>query len=187
MRFVLMAGLATFALAACLQQTDEERAAATPCNASASDRWRPVGSGEFNIEATASGPNCERAVATLVIRDSEGRVAWAEAFPTEDVMVLASARDGGAMEVALSGWINPEANTMMQSTSALPEWPVNADAPQNGEFPFYPEPGYDRESYTRLRANNLPLYCFVQGMESTACLALSDGGLERIGVQSFPG
>jgi ABC-type Fe3+-hydroxamate transport system substrate-binding protein len=187
MRFVLVAALATFALAACSQQTDETRAAATPCNATSNDTWRPAGRGEFTIEAAASGPNCERAVATLVIRDGDGRVAWVEAYPTEHVMVLATARDSGAIEVALSGWINPEANTTMQSTSALPEWPANAEAPQNGEFPFYPEAGYDRESYTALRANNLPLYCFVQGMESMACLALADGELTLIGVQSFPG
>ncbi len=177
---------AALALAGCMQQINQ-RESATTCNATASDTWRPEGGGEFSIEATTSGPNCEHAVATLVIRDAQGRVVWAEAYPTEDIMVLAGARDKGAMEVSLAGWINPAANTTMQSTSALPEWPANADSPQNGEFPFYPEEAYDRDSYTTLRTNNLPLYCFVQGMESMACLALGDSGLEKIGVQSFPG
>jgi len=31
------------------------------------------------------------------------------------------------------------------------------------------------------------MYCYVQGMESLACLVISDEGLEKIGVQSFPG
>jgi hypothetical protein len=182
----VLAIAAVLALGGCMQQIGQ-RELASACNVAAHDTWRPQGASEFNIDAATTGPDCERAVATLVIRDAEGRVAWAEAYPTEDIMVLASARDNGAMEVSLAGWINPAANTTMQSTSALPEWPANADSPQNGEFPFYPEAGYDRDSYNTLRSNNLPLYCFVQGMESMACLALSDGGLEKIGVQSFPG
>jgi hypothetical protein len=31
------------------------------------------------------------------------------------------------------------------------------------------------------------LFCFVQGMESLACLALQDGALVKVGVQAFPG
>ncbi|MGQ0531768.1 MAG: hypothetical protein ACT4OF_03640 [Caulobacteraceae bacterium] len=174
------------ALVACAPEAnDRENRAA--CHATANDMWRPEGGGEFSIEATSAGPDCERAVATLVIRDGEGQVAWTEAFPTEHVMVLASARDTGAMRTALAQWIDPAGNTTMQTSSALPEWPANAESPQSGEFPFYPEEGYDRESYTALRANNLPLYCYVQGMESMACLALGDGELTKIGAQSFPG
>jgi ABC-type Fe3+-hydroxamate transport system substrate-binding protein len=187
MKRILVAAAAALAIAGCMQQIGRRESAASACNVSANDTWRPEGGGEFSIEAASAGPDCERAVATLVIRDAEGRVAWAEAYPTEDIMVLANARDSGAMEVSLAGWINPAANTTMQTSSALPEWPANADSPQNGEFPFYPEAGYDRDSYTTLRTNNLPLYCFVQGMESMACLALGDSGLEKIGVQSFPG
>lgn len=182
----VLAIAAVLALAACIQQIGP-RPSVTACNVTAQDTWRPEGAAEFSVDATTAGPDCERAVATLVIRDPEGRVAWAEAYPTEDIMVLASARDNGAMQVSLAGWINPAANTTMQNTSALPEWPASADSPQSGEFPFYPEEGYDRDSYNTLRANNLPLYCFVQGMESMACLALSGGRLEKIGVQGFPG
>ncbi len=75
----------------------------------------------------------------------------------------------------------------MQTSAALPDWPANADGPQSGEFPFYPEAGYDRESYMTLRANDLPLFCYVQGMESMGCLAAADGEVTKIGVQSFPG
>jgi hypothetical protein len=179
--------IAVLALAACAPVEGQPRAADAGCTASANDAWRPAGGGEFSIEATSAGPDCERSVATIVIRDGEGRVAWSEAYASEHVMVLASARDTGAMEVALAGWINPEANTTLQTSSALPDWPANAEAPQIGEFPFYPEPYLNREGYTTLRAENLPLYCYVQGMESLACLALDDGRLEKIGVQSFPG
>jgi hypothetical protein len=187
MKRILAAAAAALALAGCMQQIGQPREAAAACAASASDTWRPAGAGEYSIEATTSGPDCRRAVATLVIRDAQGQVAWTEAYPTEDIMVLAPAHDVAAMRTALAEWIAPESNTTMQSTSALPEWPTTADSPQNGEFPFYPEPGYDRDAYSALRANNLPLYCFVQGMESMACLALRDDGLEKIGVQAFPG
>jgi ABC-type Fe3+-hydroxamate transport system substrate-binding protein len=187
MKRLLVAAAAALALAGCMQQIGQQRQSATACSVSASDTWSPASAGEFSIEATTTGPDCQRAVATLVIRDAQGQVAWVEAYSTEDIMVLAPAHDVAAMRAALAEWIAPESNTTMQSTSALPEWPTNADSPQSGEFPFYPEAGYDRDSYNTLRTNNLPLYCFVQGMESMACLALSDGGLEKIGVQSFPG
>lgn len=75
----------------------------------------------------------------------------------------------------------------MQTSSALPEWPANADSPQNGEFPFYPAEGVTRDLYNQVRDANVPLYCYVQGMESSNCLALRDGALESVGVQSFPG
>jgi hypothetical protein len=59
---------------------------------------------------------------------------------------------------------------------------------RNSEFPFYLEPEWnDRVGYEELRARNAPMYCYVQGMESLACLALQDGQLYKIGVQSFPG
>jgi hypothetical protein len=102
-------------------------------------------------------------------------------------MVLAQAHDQDAMRTALNEWIDPAHNTTMQTTSALPDWPANADAPASGEFPFYPESYVDRDSYIALREADVPLLCYVQGMESMACLALRDGQLEKVGVQSFPG
>ncbi len=102
-------------------------------------------------------------------------------------MTLAEATTPALMQTALAQWIDPASNTTMQTSSALPEWPANADGPQNGEFPFYVEEGYTRELYNEIRNANLPLYCFVQGMESSRCLALRNGALESVGVQSFPG
>ena len=59
--------------------------------------------------------------------------------------------------------------------------------PMSGEFPLYLEDGTTREDYAALRVKKLPMFCYVQGMESQACLALEDGGLRKIGAQSFPG
>lgn len=57
----------------------------------------------------------------------------------------------------------------------------------SGEFPFYVEEGLDRAAYEAVRGRDAPMFCYIQGMESAACLALEDGRLAKIGVQSFPG
>jgi hypothetical protein len=56
-----------------------------------------------------------------------------------------------------------------------------------GVFPFYPSEGVTREAYLAARAANAPMWCFVQGMESQACLVLRDGAITELGAQSFPG
>ena len=75
----------------------------------------------------------------------------------------------------------------MATTAALPEWPASAEAPQSGEFPFYPDDGVDREAYATLRTQNLPLFCYVQGMESLRCVAFNQGEIGSVGLQLFPG
>jgi hypothetical protein len=37
------------------------------------------------------------------------------------------------------------------------------------------------------RAARLPVFCYVQGMESMACVMWKDGGITKLGVQLFPG
>lgn len=86
--------------------------------------------------------------------------------------IFESAHSPETLAAALANWINPANNTTMLATSALPEWPVGAPQPANAEFPFYPEANITREAYARLRAENRPLLCYVQGSESMACLAL---------------
>ena len=185
MRGLVIVGALALILAGCLQRT-QTRDAAQSCSASASTPWQ-VGDTAFTVEASTSGPGCERAVATLTIRGADGTPAWTQSHITAQVMTLANARDTPAMEAALAEWIDPANNTTMQTSSALPDWPENADGPVSGEFPFYAEPAYARESYLELRAANAPLYCYVQGMESMACIAYSNVSFDRIGVQTFPG
>jgi len=33
----------------------------------------------------------------------------------------------------------------------------------------------------------VPVFCYVQGMESMACVALQNGEMTKVGVQTFPG
>jgi hypothetical protein len=192
MRILLIVG--ALALAAGCTRIDEDKASNVEaqahdnlCPAAASQPWRPLSGTEFTVEAYADGPDCERAVATLVVRDAQGNVLYTEAAPSAHIMVLAQARGRAAMQVALAEWADASNNTTMRTTAALPDWPAGANAPASGEFPFYVEPGYDRDSYLQLRESNVPLFCYVQGMESMGCLALQDGALNKIGVQSFPG
>ncbi len=183
MRFILIAA-ALAAVAGCQRIAESDNVVAG-CDARAARTWSAADA-DYNVEAVSAGPDCDRAVATLVIRDSSGVPLYAEAHLATHIMTLAPAQDAAAMETALGEWIT-SSNSTMATSSALPDWPENAPGPISGEFPFYPEPGYDRQRYMALRQNNLPLFCYVQGMESMACLSLGDGELDKVGVQTFPG
>lgn len=183
---------AALALAACAPTAPEaadgrgESASVRGCQAVATSPWRPLSGVEFTVEAVSAGPDCERAVATLVIRDTAGRVLWADARAAGRVMGLSQARDVETMQRAMLEWIDP-ANSSMSTTAALPDWPANAQGPERGEFPFHPEPEWDRGAYLALRQGGTPMFCYVQGMESLACVALNQGRIDKVGVQSFPG
>jgi len=138
------------------------------------------------ITATADGPDCLRAAATLSIRDQSGTVLWTDAYAAEQVVTLLGQESSSKMQVALAAWIDPE-GAPFRSAADLPEWAPTAEAPMSGEFPFYPESWVDPATYNDLRDRNEPLYCFVQGFESQACLVLEDGRAELIGAQTFPG
>ncbi len=187
MRTFLITGLAALAVSACTPAEEQHGALSEGCDARATATWNTPADPNASIEAITTGPDCARAVATLIIRNGSGAPIYSETHIPSQVMTLAEASAPAAMQTALQEWIDPAGNTTMQSSSALPEWPANADGPQNGEFPFYPAKGSTRETYDAVRDANVPMYCYVQGMESLNCLALRDGALESVGVQSFPG
>jgi hypothetical protein len=183
MRSILTVG--ALALAAC-SPAEEADNLVTSCDARAANTWT-ASDAQYSVEATSAGPDCARAVATFVVRDASGAPLYAEAYLAQHVMVLSDVSDAAAMETALREWTNPANSTTMATTSALPDWPARASGPENGEFPFYADESVDRDTYLGLRQADVPLLCFVQGMESLACLALRNGQLEKIGVQTFPG
>jgi hypothetical protein len=190
MRVGLIVCVAMLALGACSRigaTRPESPDALHGCQASATGVWHASTNQTFSVEASSAGPDCAHAVATIAVRDASGKVLWADAAASEHVMTLAQAHDLAAMEHALTNWIDSN-NRTIASTSALPDWPEGANAPQNGEFPFYPEgDGASRDAYLALRTANVPVFCYVQGMESEACVALQNGEMTKIGVQSFPG
>jgi hypothetical protein len=184
--FALAAAVAVGAMAAMIDLPATAVAAAPGCSASTSTAWQPVRGRAYRLEAFASGPTCALAVVTLVVRAPDGRALWTDAAPAEHLMTFGEVKTRAQMAQALGEWLM-QAHTF-RSTAELPEWMRGQDTPMSGEFQFLPEAGIDRDTYEETRAAKLPVFCYVQGMESMSCIVLSkDGQMNKIGVQTFPG
>ncbi|MEJ0060017.1 MAG: hypothetical protein WDM79_10765 [Terricaulis sp.] len=178
--------VAAVALCACGAPTTTTEVAAG-CETTATNSWTPAGGASaYTLTATAEGADCASANATFTITDAAGTAVWTETFPANQVMFLAHVTTPAEMTEALAEWVNPNSSPF-STTADLPAWPVGADAPTHDEFPFYPEEGAQQDTYEGLRARAVPVICYVQGMESSSCLALENGQFNRIGLQSFPG
>jgi hypothetical protein len=161
--------------------------AGTPCSARASQIWT-ASSQKLTVESLADGPSCAQAVVVIVVRNSKGNALWVESSKASDIMIFSQgqAANTRSMAAVLKQWVTSD--TRLQQTSALPEWKKGADQPVAGEFPFYTSEGVSQDDYTQMRQAKLPMFCYVAGMESEACLVLAkDGTIVKIGSQSFPG
>ena len=158
------------------------------CAASAKAVWidQETPLRRYTAEARTFGPTCEAAAAVLVVRAREGSPVLVWAGAVQHLFGLKDANDPAAMTSALAEWID-QSGSIYPTSDRLPEWPAGADAPEAGEFPFYPEDGIDWSYWEELRRSASDVFCFPQGMESTRCAVLRDGQLEMIGVQTFPG
>lgn len=179
MKTVIAAALAALAFAPAVFAADR-------CVASASAPFK-AGSATYTVEAFSDGPTCEKAVSALVIRQADSVVVWQEAMVNEFVMDLAGKANAKELGEALKEWVSGGSN--IATTADLPEWKAGTDQPGAGaEFPFYQEEGMDQASYEEARKAKLPVFCYVQGMESLACIVVDPaGGAYKIGAQSFPG
>jgi hypothetical protein len=183
---LLIAALSALTLAACNQAAEqadaptEQAAAENNCPASASGTWEGM-----QVEASASGADCAGAQATITIRNGTQEM-WSETYPANQVMVLAGAESVQDLQRRLNEWVNPP-GAARDSTGDLPVWAAGAQHPMSGEFPFYTEENVNRARYETIRGRDAPMFCYVQGMESEACLVLENGRVTKIGVQSFPG
>lgn len=175
-----------FGLAACVPNSSDKTAEIVGCVAEASMPWRPPSGVEFQTSARSEGADCANAQATLVVADAGGNPLYSETYPVDHVAALSGMATREQMGAALAAWIDQSASTLKVSTD-LPDWPEGAAQPGVGEFPFYVEENVTRDAYLAARASGAPLFCFVQGVESIACLILRDGALTKIGAQSFPG
>lgn len=157
------------------------------CNLGVAKAWVPFKVQAFGSEAYSNGAFCAGAVVTIVVRAPDGKVLWVEAMPAEHLMTFVDAKTPPKMQAALVDWLTQQQT--FKSTGDLPEWKKGADAPQPlGEFPFYPGEGVDQQGYSQIRAERQAIFCYVQGMESMACVAIArDGTATKVGVQSFPG
>jgi len=163
-------------------------AATSSCDARAEKPWAPDAARTFTAEAIAFGPDCAKAVVTLVVRSSDGAPVLAWSASAQDIIGLYDAADAAAMKAALADWIDP-ANNTLDAASSLPAWTQGRAAPgaEGEEFPFHPESWLDQPTYEQIRKENAPLFAFAQGRESLAVYLLRGGQLEPIGVQQFPG
>ena len=160
--------------------------AAPGCNASAFRPWTPSEGRVYRAEAFANGPSCRLAAVTLVVRAPDGTALWVDAAPAAHLMTFAEVKTRKQMTHVLGDWVSQ--SHMFKTTAELPEWKEGDDTPKSGEFQFIPDAGVDREFYEQTRAAKSPVFCYVQGMESMSCVALSkDGQMTKIGVQTFPG
>ena len=146
----------------------------TGCNAQAERKWNGL-----TIEAFSQGDTCENAVVTLVIRDKEGKPIWARAHVASQLLNFSEqpSTDAKGMIGKLGGWISGEG--FMTSVDKLTF---------DGEFPFTVSSDIEAAALKAYRKQKLPLFCYIQGIESGNCLALDKKGqIVELGVQSFPG
>lgn len=168
--------------------------AAEGCGMRAQAPWTRAGAG-WSVVGDAVGADCASADVTIHLLDPSGGVARSETFKAADLRAVFGeaaekpALDRATMTAALAAWIAPNDDQLFKFSSDLPPWATARDQPSGagGEFPFMPDAGIDRGGYEKLRAANLPLFCYVQGAESMRCVVVEKGGLRSIGVQSFPG
>jgi hypothetical protein len=161
-------------------------ASAAGCSLGAAKAWVPAKGQIYRSEAYSNGASCAGAVVTIVLRAPNGQVLWADARPANQLMTFGEAKTPKKMKAGLVEWLAQ--NEKFDSTADLPEWKKGADSPMAGEFPFYPEADVHAETYMKIRAEKQAMFCYVQGMESLACIAIAkDGTATKVGVQSFPG
>lgn len=161
-------------------------ALAADCNEKASAPWRQSGKG-IVAEASSRGVRCDKANISLVLRGADGKVLLSFASPADKVMTFVEVKTKAAMKTTLASWL-AEAMKQMPTSDKLPDWKEKQDQPSDGEFPFYVEQGVKRPAYLAIRKAKIPMFCFVQGMESLGCAVLGpDGAVKKLGTQSFPG
>lgn len=181
------AALALFALslAACTPPASEEKTAETPsttvippvgCTAQASRDWSAVGSQYYVVEAEARGDTCADAVATIRIESTEGATLFTRDYPVSQVSLAFNPNgDQTARRAEIEAWI---ANTAEPATAdTLPAWPSGAQRPPG----FQPAEGINRNRYEQARGNQGPLFCYPDGGESNACVAMAGATATLLG------
>lgn len=172
--------LVAIVLAACSpppqdRQGVEDVAAATPpaaqaagCFAEASRDWSAAGSQYYVIEAEATGPTCREATATMRITSRDGALLFERAYPTAQVPLAFNPNgDQTGLRTELEAWTENVADA--PTADSLPAWPSGAQRPPH----FQPAPGVTRATYEAARGNQGPLFCYPDGGESSACVALA--------------
>ncbi len=163
-------------------------APAAKCAASVDAAW--TGASGYILRASAAGESCNSAAVAIEVLGPAGEAVFRDDYSGADLPILFDGlRDENGLRASLKSWLaDSERN---QSAGELPQWLPGAEGPATpageGEFPFYPTEGMDQTRYEAIRATNSPLFCFLQGAESTKCLTFEHQALMVIGLQVIPG
>lgn len=168
--------LAVLALAACSppQQNKTESAttevpppvARAGCFAEFSRDWSAVGSQYYVIEAEAEGATCAEASATIRITSRDGVALFEHTYRTAEVPLAFSPNaNQTTLREELEGWSQNTADPATADT--LPAWPSRAERPPGFQ------PAVTRAQYEAARGAQGPLFCYPDGGESNACVAMA--------------
>lgn len=136
------------------------------CDASASRDWSAVGSQYYVIEAEAHGASCGEAIATIRIQSTEGQVLYTRDHPTRDVpLAFNPSSDQTGLRAEIEAWTQNVSET--GSAGELPAWPSGAARPPNFQ------PVVTRSVYEQARGNQSAMFCYPDGAESNACVAVA--------------
>lgn len=171
---------AALALAACSPQPADEAnvedvastapigAEAAGCFAESSRDWSAVGSQYYVVEAEARGATCREAVATVRISSQQGAKLFEQSYPTAQVTLAFNPNgDQTTLRNELEEWVVNTADPATADT--LPAWPSGASKPPG----FQPAAGVTRNTYEGARGAQGPLFCYPDGGESNACVAMN--------------
>ncbi|HVY87181.1 MAG TPA: hypothetical protein VG943_18760 [Caulobacterales bacterium] len=158
------------ALLACGQpQATAEKSATSAqaqdaCVAQATRNW-PIGGQTFRVDASAHGPSCSMAEATLIIRAPDGAVLFSKTYAISQISLSFNPNgDQGTLNDDLNSWIENQAPGA--NASSLPAWPAGAEKPP--QF----QPAATRDVYEGARTAQRPLFCYPDDGESHACVAV---------------
>lgn len=136
------------------------------CDMQASRDWSAVGSQYYVIEAETRGETCREAKATIRVESRDGQVLFTREYNTSDIPLAFSPNsDQTAVRNELEAWILNTSET--HRASELPAWPARAQRP-----PHF-QPAVTRGQYEAARGAQGPLFCYPDGGESNACLAMA--------------
>lgn len=158
------------------------------CAVSVDAPW--TGANGYMLRASAAGESCAAAAITIEVLGPGGETLFRDDYAGADLPILFDGlSDEAGLRTSLKSWLSDAERA--QSTGELPAWPAGAEGPTtptgDSEFPFYPAEGMDQARYEAIRATNSPLFCFLQGAESTKCLTFEHQALMVIGLQVIPG
>ncbi|MGE0739799.1 MAG: hypothetical protein AB7O98_00530 [Hyphomonadaceae bacterium] len=136
------------------------------CSAQASRDWSAVGSQYYIIEAEAEGDDCATATATMRIKSRDGATLFERGYQVAQVPLAFNPNgDRTTLRSDLEAWTQNTAET--PTADWLPAWPLREERPPGFQ------PVVTRGQYEAARGAQGPLFCFPDGGESNACIAMA--------------